>query len=49
MDRAYKQDIPSVIKRLEGLRDAFATLDSRRTGQGSELNPCLSTRSRLTV
>jgi hypothetical protein len=38
MDRAYKQDIPSVIKRLEGLRDVFATLD-----------PCLSTRSRLTV
>ena len=41
MDRAYKQDIPSVIKRLEGLRDAFATLDSKTDWTRLRIEPLL--------
>jgi hypothetical protein len=41
MDRAYKQDIPSVIKRLEGLRDAFATLDSKTDWARLRVEPLL--------
>jgi hypothetical protein len=41
MDRAYKQDIPSVIKRLERLRDAFATLDSKTDWTSLRIEPLL--------
>src|ERR1700740_910894 len=41
MDRTYKQDIPSVIKRLEGLRDAFATLDSKTDWTRLRIEPLL--------
>jgi hypothetical protein len=41
MDRAYKQDIPSVIKRLEGLRDAFAALDSKTDWTRLRIEPLL--------
>jgi hypothetical protein len=44
MDRAYKQDIPSVIKRLEGLRDAFATLDSKTDWTRLRIEPLLEHR-----
>ena len=41
MDRAYKQDIPSVIKRLERLRDAFVTLDSKTDWTSLRIEPLL--------
>jgi len=41
VDRAYKQDIPSVIKRLERLRDAFATLDAKTDWTRLRIEPLL--------
>jgi hypothetical protein len=41
VDRAYKQDIPSVIKRLERLRGAFATLDAKTDWTRLRIEPLL--------
>jgi Protein of unknown function (DUF4236) len=41
VDRTYKQDIPSVIKRLEQLRDEFAIIDSKTDWIGLRIKPLL--------
>src|ERR1700722_680410 len=41
VDRSYKQDIPSVIKRLEHMRDQFAAIDSKTDWTRLRIEPLL--------
>jgi hypothetical protein len=41
MDRTYKQDIPSFIKRLEHMRDEFAAIDSKTDWTRLRIEPLL--------
>jgi hypothetical protein len=41
MDRTYKQDIPSVIKRLEHIRDEFGAIESKTDWIRLRIEPLL--------
>ena len=41
MDRSYKQDIPSVIKRLELIREEFAAIESKTDWIRLRIEPLL--------
>jgi hypothetical protein len=47
MDRVYKEDIPSVVKTLQALRDEFVRLDSRTDWARLRIEPLLGHAKRL--